>query len=200
MQGTNPMTDRYHTFADLAANEKLGIDYRIRVVDRGTPQVILAPHGGWIEPGTSEIAEAIAGMDLSFYAFEAMRDGPHGDYHITSHHFDEPEAIDLVGKCRIAVAVHGRQNEGREVVWMGGRATALRDVIGASLRGAGFEAETNERLPGLDRANICNRTLSGEGVQLEIPRSLRDRLVCETSLMHAFCQAVRNAIQSSSDT
>ncbi len=193
------MTDRYHAFADLAAHEKLGIDYRFRVVDLGTPQVILAPHGGWIELGTSEIAEAIAGMDLSFYAFEAMRDGPHGDYHITSHHFDEPEAIDLIGKSRIAVAVHGRQNEGREVVWMGGRATALRDVIGASLRGAGFEAEINERLPGLDRANICNRTLSGKGVQLEIPRSLRDRLVCETSLMHAFCQAVRNAIQSSSD-
>lgn len=194
------MTDRYRTFADLAANEKLGIDYRIRIVDRGAPFVILAPHGGWIEPGTSEIAQAIAGTDLSFYAFEAMRDGPHGDFHITSHHFDEPEAIDLVGKCKTAVAVHGRQNKGGEAVWMGVRAATLRDAISDSLRRAGFEAEPNKRLSGRDRANICNRTLSGEGVQLELLRSLRRRLASETYLMLAFCQAVRNAIQLSPNT
>ena len=69
------MPDRYRRFADLAANECLGVDYRIRVEDRGTPFVILAPHGGWIEPGTSEIAEALAGTDLSFYAFEALKNG-----------------------------------------------------------------------------------------------------------------------------
>ena len=50
------MADRYSSFIDLAANEQVDIDYRIRVADRGSEAVILAPHGGWIEPETSEIA------------------------------------------------------------------------------------------------------------------------------------------------
>lgn len=191
------MADRYRTFDELVANERLGIDYRIRVEDRGTPFVILAPHGGWIEPHTSEIAEAIAETDLSFYAFQALKDGPHGDFHITSHNFDEPKAIDLVGRSWTAVAIHGRRNEGREAVWQGGRATALRDGIGATLRNAGFEAEANERLAGLDRANICNRTLSGEGVQIELARSLRRRLASDADVLQAFSEAIRNAILSS---
>lgn len=187
-------------FADLAANEELGIDYRIRLEDRGTPFVVLAPHGGWIEPGTSEIAEAIAGTDLSFYAFESLKNGAHGDFHITSRLFDEPKAIDLVGRFRTAVAIHGRTNEGSEAVWLGGRATTLCDAIGASLRNAGFGAELNKKLPGSHRANICNRTLSGEGVQLDFRRSLRRRLVTEMDLLRVFCKAVRNAILFLSDT
>ena len=188
------MVDRYRTFDDLAANERLGIDYRIRIEDRGTPFVILAPHGGWIEPDTSEIAEAIAGTELSFYAFEALKNGRHGDFHITSHRFDEPKALDLVGKSRTAVAIHGRRNQGEETVWLGGRAAPVRDAIQSSLQDAGFAAELDETLPGLDPANICNRTLSGAGVQLELPRSLRRRLVREADALQAFCKAIQRAI------
>lgn len=188
------MIDRYHSFAHLADSERLGIDYRIRMEDRHTPIVILAPHGGFIEPATSEIGEAIAGTDLSFYAFESLKNGAHGDFHITSHRFDEPMAVTLVGKTRTAVAIHGRGDGRTDAVWLGGRATALRDAIGASLYGAGFHAEPNKKLPGRHRLNICNRTLSGEGVQLEIPRSLRRRLLNEADLLANFSEAVRNGI------
>lgn len=188
------MADRYHTFADLAANQELGIDYDIRIVDRRTPVVILAPHGGFIEPQTSEIAKTIAGDDLSFYAFEALTNGSHGDFHITSHLFDEPKAIELVGKSHAAVAIHGRRNNGSEAVWLGGRNIGLRDAIGASLRDAGFEAEPNEALPGRDRWNICNRTLTGKGVQLELPRSLRRLLASEAGNLTAFSEAIRKSI------
>jgi phage replication-related protein YjqB (UPF0714/DUF867 family) len=187
------MVDRYRTFNELAAKERLGVDYRIRAADRNTPIVILAPHGGWIEPGTSEIAEAIAGGDLSFYAFEALRNGPHGDYHITSHRFDEPSAIALLGKCRTSVAIHGRGTRG-EAVWLGGRDTDLRDAIGVSLRTKGFEAEINEQLPGVEPANICNRTRSGQGVQLELPRSLRDRLANEADFREVFSETIRKTL------
>lgn len=194
------MADRYHTFAELAENERLGIDYRIRVKDRGAPIVILAPHGGWIEPGTSEIAEAIAGTDLSFYAFEALKNGKHGDFHVTSHRFDEPEAINLLVRARTAIAIHGRRNENGEAVWLGGRAIALRDAIGFCLRDVGFDAEPNHRLLGLNPANICNRTLAGEGAQLELPLSLRSRLSSEAKLLDTFCKAVRNAFLPLTDT
>lgn len=190
------MADRYRTFDDLAANQRLGIDYDIRVVDRGTQVAILAPHGGRIEPHTSEICEAIARNDLSFYIFEALKDGPHSDFHITSHRFDEPIAIDLLGRTKTAIAIHGRRNDGTEAVWIGGRAVALRDAIGASLRDAGFMSAFNEKLPGVDPANICNRTLSGEGVQLELPRSLRNRLIRNACALQKFCEALRSSFPS----
>ncbi len=192
------MADRYRKFEDLAADTQLDVDYRIRREDRGTPVVILAPHGGSIEPETAEIAEAIAGEEFSFYAFEALKAGAHGDFHITSHRFDEPDALDLVGRSYIAVAIHGRKDDGSNTVWLGGRATALRDAIGASLRDSGFAAIPNETLPGVHEFNICNRTRSGEGVQLELPRSLRRRLAREQTALDKFCTAVRTAIQSTS--
>jgi len=79
-------------------------------------------------------------------------------------------------------------------VWLGGRATDLRDRVGASLRKADFGAEPNARLPGMHEANICNRTRKGAGVQLELPRSLRRRLTSQSDLLDRFCQAVREAL------
>lgn len=193
------MVDRYRSYEELAANERLGIDYRIRVKDCGTSVVIMAPHGGRIEPGTSEIAEAVAETDFSFYAFEALRLGAHNELHITSHRFDEPEAVALLGRTRTSIAIHGRKNGGRASVWLGGRAVALRDTIGASLRDAGFQAEFNKQLPGLNRLNICNRTLSGQGVQLELPQSLRHRLNEDASMLEAFSHAIRATIPNSTD-
>ncbi len=188
------MADRYQSFKELAADAHLGTDYCIRATDRGSKVVILAPHGGWIEPMTSEIADAIAGTNLSFYAFEALRNGPHSDFHITSHRFDEPTAVELVGRSRFAIAIHGRGNDGTDAVWLGGRATLLRDAVGTSLREAGFEAEINNKLPGLNKANICNRTRSGEGVQLELPRRLRKLLAKNPGLLQSFGEAVRSSV------
>ncbi|CAM3690699.1 poly-gamma-glutamate hydrolase family protein [Litorimonas haliclonae] len=188
------MTDRYTEFKALAANNELGADYDIRVKDRGSPVVILAPHGGTIEPETAKIAEEIAGTTFSFYAFEALKEGEFGDFHITSHLFDEPKALDLVGRSSAAVAIHGRKDDGSDAVWLGGRATGLRDAIGASLREAGFGVEPNTTLPGVHETNICNRTRSGEGVQLELPRTLRRRLAEEKDLLEQFCSAIRTAI------
>jgi len=186
------MADRFHSFEALATAMTEGVDYRIRSKDRGTSVVILAPHGGTIEPGTSEIAEAIAGADFSFYCFEALKTGAHGEFHITSHRFDEPRAVDLVGRSSTAVAVHGRKDDGSDTVWLGGRAVALRDAIGASLCNAGFEAQPNTTLPGLHETNICNRTGSGTGVQLEVPRTLRQRLATNESDLVKFYSAIRD--------
>ncbi|WP_322893698.1 MULTISPECIES: poly-gamma-glutamate hydrolase family protein [unclassified Yoonia] len=189
------MADRYQNFAELVADTQPDIPFRIRCDDRGSSVVIIAPHGGTIEPGTSEIAAAIAGSDLSFYAFEALQTGAHGDFHITSHRFDEPRALALVGRSLKAVAIHGRKDDGTEAVWLGGRATHLRDVIGAALRAAGFDAEVNTTLPGKHETNICNRTRSGAGVQLELPRSLRRRLTTQNDDLETFCMAIRSGLR-----
>jgi len=190
------MADQYGTFAALKAVEKLGVDYQIRAQDRLTPIAVIAPHGGSIEPGTSQIAEAICGDNLSFYAFEGLRKGrSHRELHITSSKFDEPQAIDLVGRTKTIVAIHGRANDGTASIWMGGRDAELRDRIIAALTSEGFDAVVDtEHLPALSQSNICNRGTSAAGVQLELPRSLRNQLLADPNRLKAFADAVRYAI------
>ena len=190
------MADRYPDFATLAAAHDHGKDYRITVQDRGTRVVILAPHGGMIEPETASIARAVAGDDLSFYLFEALHAGAHGDYHITSHRFDEPRALALVAGADTSIAIHGRKDDGTDTVWLGGRDEIQRDAVGDALRAAGFGAALNTALPGVHPSNICNRTRSGTGVQLELPRSLRRNLAEDGAMMARFSTALRAAISA----
>ena len=113
------MADQYSNFADLAAHERLGTDYRILVHDCGSMIAVIAPHGGRIEPGTSEIAGAVAGNDLSLYSFEGIRRGrAHGELHITSPRFDEPQALGLVAAVETAIAIHGRADTKDPAVWV----------------------------------------------------------------------------------
>lgn len=190
------MVDKYAGFEALAAGERRNIDFRIRFDERASPVIVLAPHGGRIEPGTSELAEAIAKDDLSFYAFEGIRGDQNGTLHITSHRFDEPDALRLVGLAEVAVALHGRQDRGDpSSIWLGGKATALRDAIATALSEAEFDVAIAEgELAAQHPSNICNRTRSGAGVQLELPRTLRNRLVSNPALLRSFRDAVRKAI------
>ena len=59
------MSDFYGSYADLAASEREGVHYRIRVIDRVSAIAIVAPYGGKIEPGTSQTAALIAGDKFS---------------------------------------------------------------------------------------------------------------------------------------
>lgn len=198
------MVDKYSNFAELAANERVGVDFQIRFENRGTPVAIIAPHGGRIEPGTSEIAATIAGDTLSFYAFEALRPvGERGSLHITSARFDEPQALALVGEAQKVVAIHGRADDGDPLtVSVGGLDLALRDEIEAALKAAGFVAAivTQGRLAGQDLANICNRGTTGAGVQLELPRTLRTQLTTDPVRLRAFCDAVRRTAVTSEES
>ncbi len=197
------MADKYTDFAALELGERLGADYRIRLTDRASPVVVLAPHGGYIEPGSSQIAEAIAGDDLTIYCFEGLIPGrPHSDLHITSHRFDEPSAISLLAAAETVIAVHGRADDGDgKTVWMGGRDLHLRDAIASSLVASNFPAATSgHRLTGSEITNICNRGVRRSGVQLEIPRTLRDQLVRERAALRRFTDAVRAVLAISTAT
>ena len=168
------MSDRYASFAELARGERGNGSYRIRLVRRPGETVILAPHGGGIEPGTSELAEAIAGQEHSFYAFEGLKSRGNRDLHVTSTRFDEPEAVALVAAARRAIAIHGERSSG-EIVYVGGRDDATAEGLRAAFAQRGFRVERHPdpALQGRDVANICNRTASGLGVQLELSAGLR---------------------------
>jgi phage replication-related protein YjqB (UPF0714/DUF867 family) len=170
------MADRYRNFADLAAHEKEGLDFRIRLDERHGRAALIAPHGGGIEPGTSELAEAIAGDDLSFYAFDGLKKRGNGVLHITSSRFDEPHALALVAASPAVVAIHGELDCPDQIAFLGGLDKELGKRIQTGLEVAGFvvRIHDNPNLQGVDKTNICNRGRSGQGVQLELSRPLRD--------------------------
>ncbi len=168
------MPDKYRNFAELSKNEVRDKDFVVRHRLLPDKPAVIAPHGGGIEPGTSELAEAIARDDLSFYAFEGKKARGNGELHITSARFDEAECLKLLASSSTCIALHGEDSDG-EVVFLGG----LNNVLGASVRAClekrGFKVDihTDPGLQGTDPKNICNRGTTGRGVQLELSEGLR---------------------------
>jgi len=53
----------------------------------------------------------IAGSDFSLYAFRGIKEKDNKKLHITSHHFDEPMALEMASKSETVLAIHGEKNE-----------------------------------------------------------------------------------------
>jgi phage replication-related protein YjqB (UPF0714/DUF867 family) len=172
---TVPDARAYRGFADLAAAQQRGRDYEIEVRHRpASPVAVIAPHGGRIEDGTSEIARAIAADDFNLYLLEGLR--PSLNYrtlHLTSHCFDEPECLGLLRHCPFVVAIHGCAGRDQRVL-LGGLDLALKDRITRALAAESLVAlGDGHAFPGLRADNVCNRGARGRGVQLEITHPLR---------------------------
>ncbi|MEI9479295.1 MAG: poly-gamma-glutamate hydrolase family protein [Deltaproteobacteria bacterium] len=186
----------YKSFGELSEREREGQDYRIDTCFRDKRVLVMAPHGGQIEPGTTEIAEAIARDDFSFYSFEGIKLRGNGVLHIESHLFDEPRALEMVEKTDSVVSVHGQADTIDEFVMVGGLNTDFRSEIERELGRSGFRTlEPSGGLMAIDPRNICNRGRSGKGVQLEISRRLRDSLRIDEDLLRKFADAVRRGVR-----
>jgi phage replication-related protein YjqB (UPF0714/DUF867 family) len=194
----------YRSYAELESKEQEGADYRIIACPRQSPVAVIAPHGGSIEPGTSELARRIAGQEFSLYCFEGLRRNGNVALHITSTHFDEPSCLAIVGASDIVLSVHGSE-EPAEVVHIGGRDERLAGTLRDALAAAGFAArrDDTEDHGGRLARNICNRGASGQGCQLEISKSLRHTLFQglrrrqrehPTEQFHLFVGAVRGVL------
>jgi phage replication-related protein YjqB (UPF0714/DUF867 family) len=186
----------YRSFKELADCEIEGQDYRIRIDMRDSRVLIMAPHGGRIEPTTAAIAETIAGVDYCFYSFEGIKANGNSDLHIESRLFDEPRALKAVEKADRVIAVHGQLDQKEEFVMIGGLDDRLRSRIKQELETAGFQTRPpTEGLMATDPMNICNRGKLGRGAQLEVSRKVRDLLRNDKDRLRAFAEAVRRAIQ-----
>jgi phage replication-related protein YjqB (UPF0714/DUF867 family) len=197
------MQDRYRNFAELKAAEEEGVSYRIVVRRRQSSIVVIAPHAGFIEHETGLLATEIAGEDLSLYRFEALLPGtryPPGrqhPLHITSHHFDEPQCVDMVVGSTLVVAVHGRADRGdKRAIYLGGLDEMLVEAIADALHHSGFAVRTSgHQFPAADPMNICNRSKGNRGgAQLELPNSLRHRLRRDEEIRGVFVASVRRGM------
>jgi len=165
------MRDTYENFAELHAAEPAEA-FSIAMCDRASQVAVAAPHGGGIEPGTSEIAVAIAGGDLSHYLFEGHKRQGNTSLHITSVNFDEPRGLALLRRAAYVLTVHGEASE-TETVYLGGLSGSLKNALRTALEASGYVVRENANLQGLDQRNICNVGLMGAGVQLELSAGLR---------------------------
>jgi phage replication-related protein YjqB (UPF0714/DUF867 family) len=170
------MRDKYTSFAALAAGDEIaGQDYNITVRERPHSGVlIIAPHGGSIENGTTELADLIAGADYSLFAFNGLKPrGRNRDLHITSHNFDHPGCIALAARHAVVLGVHGCKGESSQI-YVGGLDDELATLLTAKLGAAGLPiAAPGHRYPGRFPLNICNRGARGRGAQLEFTHDLR---------------------------
>lgn len=190
-----PSQKKSFYFADIIRHEREGKDFSVSVVERHSPTVIVAPHGGWIEPGTSELAHALAGEAFSFYAFEGTK--PANNYralHLPSTRFDEPRCIQLLKRSLLVLTVHGCDIPG-QIVWVGGRHKLLRARIVEAMKRMAIRTEEGARgKGGMHKKNICNRGILEKGVQMEISSDLRQRFVGEPLLLADFAAAVRHVL------
>jgi phage replication-related protein YjqB (UPF0714/DUF867 family) len=168
---------RYRNFAELSQSEKEGRDYAIVHREGSSGNLVMAPHGGGIEPGTDDLAEAIAGQRHALYCFQGIKPGGNRTLHLASACFDEPRAAAMLSVASWALTLHGCRGD-EPVVWVGGRDRQGGGQIIERLCGSGIPAFFCDRpgLRGRHPHNLCNRARSRAGVQLEFSAGLRRRL------------------------
>jgi phage replication-related protein YjqB (UPF0714/DUF867 family) len=194
----------YRNCGQLMTWESEGRDFAIHAREGYTGVAVIAPHGGGIEPGTMELADAIADDVHSFYCFEGIKRAKNADLHITSELFDEPRGVDIVTRAKAVLALHGCEGH-EEAVYVSGLDADLGEKIRISLIQAGFTAEPSPRpeIQGRGENNICNRCRNGKGVQLELSRGLRKNMFKDltregrkdrTAIFHSFVSVLRDAL------
>lgn len=206
------MEDRYKNFSELSA--KRPRSYKIDFREINDDVLIFTPHGGGIEPGTTELCEWFAKRSFSFYTFTG-RGKKCRDLHLTSTKFDEPQLLELLRKHKRAVSFHGMTDEMKKKVradiFIGGLDLKLRATIEAELRAVGFLVSTADdfhtsKLSALNSRNVTNRCRGKRGVQIELSASIRKQFFSGnyktktgrnklTSKLNRFCCAVKQALQ-----
>jgi phage replication-related protein YjqB (UPF0714/DUF867 family) len=159
---------------------------------------VIAPHGGGIEFGTSELCLAVAGyhpatleatpadgVRYDYWMFEGLRASDNSELHVTSTKCDDGVAVSLCAGALNVLALHGcttsqaKLPDGAEAVLVGGRNATLKLGLLDELAAAGFDAidaVDHDAINGDDPANITNRTLLCMGGHLELTTPLRSAM------------------------
>jgi len=189
------MPDTYQNFAELESKEREGEDWTREYINRGSRILIMAPHGGWIEPYTAELARAVAGNDLSLYTFQGLKKEGNEKLHLTSHRFDEPLAERATASALWVLAIHGERSSDRSLVMVGGLWASCREGLGEAFEKAGDTVEgPRQGLGGVNPRNICNRGQSGTGAQLELSEGFRRALRKDPEELRRFVELVREVL------
>jgi len=167
--------------------------------NREGQKIVLAVHGGGIEEGTSEIALAVAGYHPATFAqatdcfglhdlwiFEGLLTDGNSKLHVTSTHYNDPIALKLVQISKRCLSLHGLGDAAANgKIQIGGLDTELRSIVLEELTGARIPAaiSNDQDTNASSLENICNKTTTRAGVQLEMGKTYRESLFapgCDT--------------------
>lgn len=194
--------DVFSSFADLARVYREGHDYRIHLRQGATDLAVIAIHGGTIEPGTMELARAVAGRDHSFYAFEGLVVSDRSwDLHVTSKNFDEPRALELIERHSGCLSIHGFTKPTRApTVLLGGLNKKFQEIIRSELGHLREQypdlvvAAAENPFGGVHPRNVVNRA-ERRGTQVELSADLRVRLIMDPQFFQKFTSALRRSAE-----
>src|SRR5262245_58074670 len=112
----------FDLYASLAAlKEHVQEDsYRVRCLDRHSLVTIIAPHGGYIDAGTSAVARAVAGKRYNLFDFQGLQHERPWELHVTATRFRDPQLTALLDKSRFAMSIHCMGSTGEETIYLGG--------------------------------------------------------------------------------
>ncbi|WP_229294142.1 poly-gamma-glutamate hydrolase family protein [Staphylococcus lloydii] len=166
--------DYYKSMTELYNDTTEGIDWKKDTRNVGKPVLIVAPHGGNLEQGTSELTKLVANNgDFDYFSFEAIRPSNNTQLHVTSTNYDDATLHDMIQDRTATISIHGAQGE-EQLVYLGGYQSSLRDAIQSQLELKGFVVKIPpEYLGGLGNNNFINKVEESTGVQLELTTALR---------------------------
>lgn len=212
-----PGHDHYPSMTALYANEVEGINFtkewyrhrwRYKTFENYKKEkeiFIMAPHGGSIERGTTELGLATAGFTNDFngqpatsatydyFIFNGTNpNNQNGKLHVTASNYDDAVANELVQNSLISLAFHGctdiqpveTTGEGYEACIIGGLDEPFKQILEQRLVDAGFNAfiTTQEMLNGNLPGNIINKNNRNAGAQFELTTSFRKSLYKKNTL------------------
>jgi phage replication-related protein YjqB (UPF0714/DUF867 family) len=191
---------------DPAATEQEARDGQklLELLDDGGHRnlLVIAPHGGEIEPRTDDQAEHVRNLlaDLGVSCWRCKGWKPDGGavarWHITSTDISTasfPRLATIADRGFLhAVSFHGFTEDGRPDILIGGAAPdplkrVMRAVIAFAVAGTGLSVEIasiGDPLDGADEANIVNRLTTDQhnGIQIEQQPQARSGTIPDTDL------------------
>lgn len=120
----------------LQRNFMRGRDFRVAFDDSNIRKCLLiAPHGGGIEPGTSEIMRSVTELgSWAWYEFIGyLRKGNKDALYVASAEFDEPTLVSLRPRAGFCVEFLGTSQAGHPFVYVGGNWDVGRRIMSGAI-------------------------------------------------------------------
>jgi phage replication-related protein YjqB (UPF0714/DUF867 family) len=194
------MADIYSTFEKLKQSNIDWVDYCLEYYQNSKNNIIIMAIHWWnIESWTTEITRKISkNYDYSYYSFLWIKSEWNFSLHITSENFDEQMALELVRNHDLVITIHGcKWDEDLIYVWWLNK--ELKYLLIDEFRNYWFNSPDSfpEYWPfpwAYSTNNICNKW-KNLWIQIEISRTLRDKLLSDENLSEKFINIIHGAIQ-----
>ena len=208
--------DKYKCFLELKKGRPKS--FTINQNTQSNSFLIFTPHGGGIEPGTTEICEWFNMNSYSYYSFTGSGINCK-ELHITSTRFDEPKLKEMLLQHQHAISFHGMtdymKRKYKVDIFLGGLDNEFMNSLSKKLQTSGFSVATSKEYPtsslaALKSNNVTNTCKSGRGVQIELSESLRRSFfkgdyrfkkgrVTTTTKFGIFCNLIKESIEASKE-